>query len=146
NRTGATVNLVGTLDNTGAALALDAATGSWNLAGGIVQGGMYTATGGAELIFTSSGGTLDGLTANSDLDLATNNAAQVHVVNGLTLNATAWLGNAAGSTYGGLYFDATQTLAGTGTVVFGKNGSNFLRTYNTTAPNDPAGDTLTIAP
>ena len=57
--------------------------------------------------------------------MATNNNANVHIVDGLTLNnATVWLGNAAGTTYGQMYFDTTETLGGTGTVVFGKNGSN----------------------
>ena len=36
------------------------------------------------------------------------------------------LGNAAGSTYGQLFFNGTQTLGGTGTVLFGKNGSNSV--------------------
>ena len=91
------------------------------------RGGTISESGGAELVFTSSGGTLDGVTANADLDLASNNSANVHIVNGLTLNnATVRLGNAAGSTYGQMYFDTTETLGGTGTVVFGKSGSNFL--------------------
>ena len=101
NRTGGTVNLMGTLDNTGTTLALDATTGSWNLAGGTLKGGTLSESGGAELVFTTSGGTLDGVTAASDLDLASNNGANAYVKDGLTLNnATVLLGNAAGSTYG----------------------------------------------
>ena len=50
----------------------------------------------------------------------------MHIVDGLTLNATAWLGNAAGTTFGQMFFDATETLGGTGTVVFGKSGSNQI--------------------
>ncbi len=34
---GGTVNLTGTLDNTGTTLALDATTGSWNLVGGTLK-------------------------------------------------------------------------------------------------------------
>ncbi|MGA2621982.1 MAG: hypothetical protein ABSF26_30640, partial [Thermoguttaceae bacterium] len=135
--------MTGTLDNTGTILTLNAATGSWNLAGGTLKNGTLNESGGAELVFTNSSGTLDGVTANSDLDLATNNNANVHIVDGLTLNATARLGNAAGSTYGGLYFDGAQTLGGTGAVVFGKSGSNFLDTYNT-QNNNPSAGTLTI--
>ena len=77
------------------------------------------------------------MTANSDLDLATNNNANVHIVDGLTLNnATAWLGNAAGSTYGRIVLRQGADAGGTGTVVFGKSGSNFWTrtTANTTTP------------
>ena len=102
NRTGGTVNLTGTLDNTGGTLALDAATGSWNLLGGTIKGGTITMSGGAQLVATGNGGTLDGVTLASDLDLASTNGAFVYILNGLTLdNATVWLGNAAGTTYGG---------------------------------------------
>jgi len=61
-RTGGTVNLTGTLTGN---LALSSATGSWNLAGGTIAGGTVTATGGAELVLTGSGGTLDGVTIGS---------------------------------------------------------------------------------
>ena len=79
-----------------------------------------TETGGAELTFTNSGGTLAGVTFNNNLDLASVNGANATITGGLTLNgATVDLGNAAGSTYGQLYFNGTQTLGGTGTVLFG---------------------------
>src|SRR5262249_30925209 len=78
-RTGGAVNLVGTLDNTGRTLALDASTGSWNLLGGTVLGGTYAASGGAALLFTSSGGILDGVTAQTDLDLRSNAGAFAQV-------------------------------------------------------------------
>ncbi len=45
NRTIGTVNLVGTLDDTGSTLALNAATGSWSLAGGTIKNGSYSARG-----------------------------------------------------------------------------------------------------
>jgi hypothetical protein len=38
SRSGGTINLTGTLNNSGSTLALDDATGSWNLAGGTIQG------------------------------------------------------------------------------------------------------------
>ena len=38
-RTGGAVNLTGTLLNTGATLALTAATGSWAVVGGTIDGG-----------------------------------------------------------------------------------------------------------
>ena len=55
NCTGSSVNLVGTLDNTGTTLALNAATGSWNLASGTLKNGTLNESGGAELLFTSRG-------------------------------------------------------------------------------------------
>src|SRR5215469_3583263 len=95
---------------------------------------------GQGITFTSSAGTLDGVTVDSNLDLAMNNSASVSVVNGLTLNnATIYVGNAAGSTYGYLDFGNTETLGGTGSVVFGKSGSNALDETATAS-------TLTIGP
>jgi hypothetical protein len=126
-RSGGTVNLTGTLDNTGTTLALTAATGSWDLLGGTLKGGTVTEAGGAELAFTTSGGTLAGVTFNNDLDLASVYGANATVTGGLTLHAaTVHLGNAAGSTYGALDFNGTQALGGTGTVLFGKSTSNSL--------------------
>jgi hypothetical protein len=49
------------------------------------------------------------------------------VTNGLTLNgSTINLGDAAGSTFGELFFQGTQTLAGTGTVLLGGSFTNGL--------------------
>ena len=65
------------------------------------------------MALTASGGTLNGVTVNGNLDLTASNA-NAAVTNGLTLNGTATLGSAAR-----LYFNGgSQTLAGTGTVVF----------------------------
>jgi hypothetical protein len=130
----------GVLDNTNDTLALDATTGSWTLAGGTIVGGIYTASGGAGLLFTNSGGTLDGITADSNLDLSINSGATVTIVDGLTLNHTAvYVGNAAGTTYGTIFFTGRESLAGTGTVLFGKNSSNGLEESN-------SGETLTVGP
>ncbi|MES2736198.1 MAG: Ig-like domain-containing protein [Verrucomicrobiota bacterium] len=50
NRTGGTVNIAGTLDNTGKTLALNAATGSWNMTfSGKILGGTLTTADGALL-------------------------------------------------------------------------------------------------
>ena len=78
---------------------------------------------------TSSGGTLDGVTVNGNLDLTEANNANANVVDGLTLNGTAFLGAASGATYGQLLFTArdftsTEALSGTGTIVFGTYGAN----------------------
>src|SRR5262249_22572192 len=65
-RSGGTVNLTGTLDNRATTLDLAALGGPWRLAGGVVRGG---AVAGPGLLATSGGGTLDGVTLRSDLDL-----------------------------------------------------------------------------
>ena len=130
NHSAATVNLTGTLDDTGTTLALNAATGSWNLSGGTLLHGALSESGGAELVFTSSGGTLDGVTTSGNLDLTGSANVYAYVANGLTLdNATIYLGNASGMTYGTLYFEGTQTLGGAGTVLFGKSGANNINNY-----------------
>ena len=67
---GATVNIVGTLTNTGSTLALTNTSGAWHLLGGTINGGTVTTTGGNALFATSSGGTLaNGVTLNGVLDL-----------------------------------------------------------------------------
>jgi hypothetical protein len=68
-RSGGTVDISGTLNNAGTELVLDVATGSWRLGGGTVLGGKVTASGGAKLIASNSGGTLNAVTLNADLDL-----------------------------------------------------------------------------
>jgi hypothetical protein len=126
NNSGSTVNLTGRLENSNTTLTLGAATGSWDLYGGTIVGGSYSASGGAELLFTSRGGTLQDVTADSDLDLATNGGS-VTINDGLTLNhANVLLGNASVTTYGSLYFaqvsNPNLVLGGTGTIVFGAFG------------------------
>ena len=64
-----------------------------------------------------------------------------YVTGGLTLNGTALLGAADGSTYGRLYFEGTQTLTGTGTATFGTSGANALYAQGNNG-NAPA--TLTV--
>src|SRR5439155_15724802 len=66
-RNGGVINLVGLLDNSGkdgttSILALNAATGSWNLAlGGMLRGGILSTADGAQLV-AEFGDTLDALT------------------------------------------------------------------------------------
>jgi hypothetical protein len=139
NSSGGTINLTGTLNNTGSTLAFTATTGSWNLLGGTITGGTVTEAGGAKLIFTNSGGTLNGVTFNNDLDLATVDGAVATVLNGLTLSgSTVNLGNAAGSTFGRLLLPSSETLGGTGTVLLGGSAANGLLNFGDT--------TLTIGP
>src|SRR5262249_45076139 len=71
----------------------------------------------------------------------TANGAYVNVTNGLTLNGTAQLGDTAGINGGQLVFSGSQTLGGTGTVVFGGPSgiSNALQVAQ-------SGTTLTLGP
>jgi urease beta subunit len=144
SRSGGTINLTGTLNNSGSTLALDDATGSWNLAGGTIQGGTVSATGSAKLVATNLGGTLADVTLQGDaaqseptlLDVSGGYGVKVGVSGDLTLaNATLLLQN-----YGQLNFSsAAATLAGSGTVLFGDNNSyNSLR-------ETASGGQLTIA-
>ncbi len=141
NRTTGTVNLTGTLDNTGTTLALNATTGSWNLVGGTLKNGTLSETGGAKLVGTASGGTLDGVTLNGDLDLSQQSGVNLTVRNNLVLNGTMSLGNADGSTYGYVYFgdyaSPSRRFSGNATVLYGGSGSNRSTTTATTTGREP---------
>src|SRR5207253_3773479 len=52
--TGGTVNLTGTLDNTGNNLALDDTLGSWTVTGGTIKGGTLSTSGSARFKLNSA--------------------------------------------------------------------------------------------
>src|SRR5207249_12303171 len=136
NRSGGTVNLTGTLTNT--TLALNDTTGSWVLNGGTVQGGTINTINGAAMIVSS--GTLDGVTVNGDWDVGSSvNGASLTVLNGLVLNGTVQVGNPTNYWSGAIRFEDSQTLSGSGKVVFGNNGYNSVNLVNLET-------TLTLAP
>lgn len=111
---GGTFSLGGTLLNDGSVLIVDAPSGTWELSGATIVGGAVIATTGSKLSVSTAGARLDGVLLNAELSIVGDNApAIVDVVHGLTLNATATIGD-----YGFLNFDGTQTFAGTGTVLF----------------------------
>jgi hypothetical protein len=131
---GNTLALIGTggvLDNTGDTITLAAPL---TLAG-TLKGGTVNGTGSARIIIPalpaggipvvggppSSTGTLDGTTLNVDLDVTGANAS-AQVLNGLTLNATARIGDPSGASTGSLSFVGDSTLSGTGRVQFGTGG------------------------
>jgi hypothetical protein len=117
SRVGGTINVTGTMVNTNAVLTLNAATGDWRLFGGTIRGGSITLIDGAMLLMTTtSSSTLDGVTVNGPLDLSAT-SSQLSVLNGLTLNGTLTLGAFAAVRFNG----GSQTLGGTGTVVFTNN-------------------------
>ncbi|HEV3304322.1 MAG TPA: hypothetical protein VG055_32025, partial [Planctomycetaceae bacterium] len=122
--------------NTNAAIKLESgisftspttsASADFILAGGTLQGGTLTLTGGAVVSMTNSGGTLNGVTVDGNLDLTQVSGAFADVEGNLTLNGTADIGNAAGTSSGELIFPGAQSLSGTGTVVFGNSTSNAI--------------------
>ncbi|HLJ97780.1 MAG TPA: CARDB domain-containing protein, partial [Gemmataceae bacterium] len=131
-----TIRLAGTLTNTGSTLTLDAnTTGSWDWQTGSIIGGTLATANGAALIVTN-GGTLNGVTLAGTLDMTQLAGSSVNVTNGLTLNTTLNIGNSSGTTYSQLNFLGTQTLGGSGSIVFGGNGNNVVSING--------GNTLTI--
>ncbi len=122
-----TVTLIGTIDNspadnpvTGGTLALDQSTGPLFL-DGVIDQGTITTRGSDDLVATSNGPTLSGVTLDGKLDMSETYAA-VGVMNGLTLNSNLNLSGAGASL---IFYDRTGiTLAGSGTVYLsGDNAS-----------------------
>src|SRR5262249_17768850 len=114
------------------------AGGNWYFQGGTISGGTLALSNGAQLIGTTSGGALDGVTLDGDLAIYSGgNGAAVTILAGLTLNGTVTVGG--GSGVGARRFAGTQTLGGTGTVVLNSNNDsrNALAVTN-------ANTTLTI--
>ena len=147
NRTGGTVNLVGALNNADATLTLNAAAGSWVLAGGSISGGTIATSGSSALIGTAgpyspaANGTLSGVTLAGTIDLTEGPRVGILVTGGLTLSGgTINLGGTGNSNWGYLQFSGTQTLGGSGTVNFGTDG-----TLNSVCFSD-SGTKLTISP
>jgi hypothetical protein len=145
SRSNGTVNLTGTLDLTGTTLALDATTGSWNVSpGGSLKGGLVTATGGAALTLTGGGTrTFDGMTLATDVTLPTANTLSIR--NALTLqNAVVTLGAANNQTTR-LDFVGTQSVAGTGSILFGgSTAGNAIRAVS--SDNGTTASVLTLGP
>jgi hypothetical protein len=97
--------------------------GTYTLAG--VNLYQATVTAGTQLIAGNGNSGLDAVTLDGDITVS--NGIGITVQDGLTLNGTMTLGDAAGSTYGRVAFYGTQSLLGTGTVVFaGPNANNSL--------------------
>jgi len=112
---GGTININGVLNNTASTLALDATTGSLMLTG-TIKGGTIKGSDGAQLIIRND--TLEGVTLSAEATVS--NGYWVAIRNGLTLNGTLTL--ASTSSWTNLYFYGTQSLLGTGQIVFGDTG------------------------
>ncbi len=111
SNSGGTVNLTGTLNNTGATLALNSSTiGSWQLDNGTINAGTISTTGSATLIGVA--GTLNGVILAGTLNLL--GGGSVTITNNLMLSS----GLVELASNGLLNFTGTQMLGGTGDVVF----------------------------
>ena len=136
SRTGGTVNLTGTLDNTGSTLALDSRTGGWNVFGGTIIGGTITTSGGNVLTAVDSSNTMSGVTLDGTLDMGSVFAPKMKLTGGLTLNGTILLGGTSAGEVGTLTAQDTQTWSGTGSILFGG--------IDTTSLSISSGATLTF--
>jgi hypothetical protein len=103
---GGTINITGTVNNTGNNLTLNSNTGSWNLLGGTISGGSVSFANGQSLNPTSTNGIIAGATVNGDLNF-TNTFARALLSNGTTFGTAhltgqgSEIGFAAGSTMSG---------------------------------------------
>ena len=130
---GGTVYIEGTLNLTGGTLNASSGLGQAALDGGTVEGGTVTPAG---LVFSSSGGTLSGVTYDGTLNLS-GSGASVSLADGTVANNAA--GTGAGTIndtgYGSaLYFDNTQTF-NNATINLGStsedyNYNSFLEEYD----------------
>ncbi len=80
-------------------------------------------TGGATVVATTAGGTLEGVTLDGTLDMTEADDVSVAVTGGLTLDGTVLLGNFYGGSGESLSFVGAQTLGGTGTITFGRSAA-----------------------
>ena len=93
-------------------------------AGGTITGGTLASSSGGQIQATNnSANFLDGVALTGTLNLATGTQTRENVINGMALTGTINVNN---SSY--LAFRGTQTLSGTGSIVFGdgSSGAGFL--------------------
>lgn len=134
---GGVVNLHGTVD---LASGTQTTAATLTLVGGTITNGTLGFSGGAQLLASASGGTFDNLTLNSNVTIP--NGATLAIQNGLTLNNADITMTAANvGTVLDFNDNTTQTLSGTGQIIFAGSAPNF---DFITAENG-SGD-LTIAP
>ena len=138
NATKGQVVLTGTVDNSDKTLTVDAITGSLTVDGGRIRGGHLVLADGVELGIEGTA-TLEGVRLDSDL--AISGLRELIVVGGLTLaGSTIELIDDVALFGPRLTFQGTQTLQGTGRILFtGPGDDGTLAVTSSTA-------TLTIGP
>ena len=95
----------------------------------------------AELFVSQSSTLAGGVTIDGTIDDGSGYSPVLTVTGGLTLNGTILLGNPSSPNTGVLNFVGTQTLSGTGSIVFGLIGDNQI---NTASSGGSDTGTLTI--
>ena len=96
NRTGGTVNVSGTVNGD---ITLNSTTGSWNFTGSaVLDGTQITEQNGVTAGWAATGGILEGVTINGDLNLTFAANGYLYVLDSLTVTGNLMLGNAAGTT------------------------------------------------
>jgi hypothetical protein len=145
SHTGGTINITGTLNNTGMTLNVGTGTGAGALTmlGGDITGGTI-ADAGSGIVFTTSGGTLTGVTYDGTLDVS-GGSANVSIVGSLTAKKTAGTGSGTINDTGlgsVIYFDDTQTFNNATINIGNSSGNSYLYEYDTTG----TGGTLTLGP
>ena len=126
-RSGGTITINGTVNNTGTTFdlsTLSPTTGSILLNVGTINGGTISGGVNAATIDLTGNGTLNGVTLATPLTVS--NFSTLALVNGLTLNSTTiTIASTANNT--NLTAVGTQTIGGTGTIVFGGTGFDFIQ-------------------
>ncbi|MBZ0267224.1 hypothetical protein K8I85_03650, partial [bacterium] len=117
-----TLRILGAMDNTLATFTIGGLLGEPELKGGTITGGTIAATSGESIRMTSFGGTLSGVTLDAGVAHGPEPQGLLTVRNGLTLNGSLLFGG--GAKHGTVTFDSTQTLDGTGEIVFADPGNN----------------------
>ncbi len=120
NKDGVSSYLVGSLNNTNAILRTDDLGGDWILRSGRINGGTVQSIGDTPIVVEES--TFNGVTVNGILDVGRSTYGYLTVSNGMTLNGTAYVGNATNYNYGTISFYGDQTLSGNGTMILGSSG------------------------
>ncbi len=92
-RSGGSINLTGTWDNTGKAVTLNATTGDVRFVGGTFKGGTVNFGGGALAVPASAVGRIDGAHVNGSLTLGT--SSRLGLLNGATVTGPVHVGNSA---------------------------------------------------
>jgi hypothetical protein len=124
-RIGGTLNLTGTLDNSGFTLDLNADTGSLQVSGGLLSGGTVNTSGGSLLTFANnSNNRIAGVTINGDASAA---GGFVRVSNSLDVTGTFAIGNGnLGVEGSGTIGSGTFTLDGGNLGIYGTGGDQTL--------------------
>jgi hypothetical protein len=127
---GGTVNINSSIDLAGGTLTVDGTNGTvWNLGNGatIKNGTIASANGGVLNLLNGSG--LDNVTVATGATVSATGGATFTLLYGLTINGTLLLGDAAGSGSGVMNAPQTQTIGGTGSIVFGGHASNAITAH-----------------